>query len=45
VLSEEAFAELTREHPAIAIRLRSNLARELSHRLRKTTTMISQLEA
>lgn len=44
VLSEEAFHRLGREHPAIAIRLLTNLGRELSRRLRRANAMISELE-
>src|SRR5262249_21611329 len=44
VLSEEAFAALIVEHPVIAVRLLSNVARELSARLRHATRMISELE-
>jgi sulfate permease, SulP family len=45
VLSEEAFHQLGREHPAIAIRLLTNLGRELSRRIRRANAMISELES
>jgi SulP family sulfate permease len=44
VLSEEAFEALIAEHPLIAVRLLTNVARELSVRLRHATRMISELE-
>src|SRR5262245_10643700 len=44
VLSEDAFQALIAEHPLIAVRLLSNMARELSARLRHATRMISELE-
>ena len=44
VLSEDAFHALVRDHHAIAIKLLTNLGRELSRRLRRATAMISQLE-
>jgi len=44
VLSEDAFQALVAEHPVIAVRLLSNIARELSARLRHATRMISELE-
>ena len=44
VLDEAHFGALTREHPSIAIKLLTNLSRELSRRLRKANAMISQLE-
>ena len=44
VLSEEAFHRLGREHPAIAIRLLTNLGRELSRRIRRANAMMSELE-
>jgi anti-anti-sigma regulatory factor len=44
VLDEARFHALTREHPAIAVTLLTNLSRELSRRLRKANAMISQLE-
>lgn len=44
VLSEEAFEALIADHPLIAVRLLSNIARELSARLRNATRMISELE-
>jgi SulP family sulfate permease len=44
VLSEEAFGALGRDHPAIAIKILTNLGRELSRRLRRANAMISQLE-
>ena len=44
VLSAEAFDALTVDDPPIAIHLLSNLGRELSRRLRRTTAMVSQLE-
>jgi CRP-like cAMP-binding protein/ABC-type transporter Mla MlaB component len=44
VLDDAHFRALTDEHPSIAIRLLTNLSRELSRRLRKANAMISQLE-
>jgi hypothetical protein len=44
VLDDAHFRALTEEHPSIAIRLLTNLSRELSRRLRKANAMISQLE-
>ncbi len=44
VLDEARFRALTREHPSVAIKLLTNLSRELSRRLRKANAMISQLE-
>jgi len=44
VLDDAHFRALTSEHPAIAIKLLTNLSRELSRRLRKANAMISQLE-
>jgi sulfate permease, SulP family len=44
VLDDTCFRSLTREHPSIAIKLLTNLSRELSRRLRKANAMISQLE-
>ena len=44
VLTDDAFDVLTREHSGIAIKLLTNLARELSHRLRRATRMIYELE-
>jgi SulP family sulfate permease len=44
VLSEEAFHALVLDHHAIAIKLLTNLGRELSRRVRRTTAMILQLE-
>ena len=44
VLDDTCFRALTREHPSIAIKLLTNLSRELSRRLRKANAMISQLE-
>lgn len=43
-LTDDAFAVLTREHSGIAIKLLTNLARELSHRLRRATRTIYELE-
>ncbi|HTY79541.1 MAG TPA: SulP family inorganic anion transporter [Candidatus Bathyarchaeia archaeon] len=45
VLSEEAFHTLGRAHAAIAIKLLTNLGRELSGRLRRANAMISELES
>jgi anti-anti-sigma factor len=45
VLSEDAFHALSREHPVVAIKLLTNLGRELSRRLRRATAMISELES
>ena len=44
VLSDEAFGELVRDHHPIAIKLLTNLGRELSRRVRRANVMISQLE-
>ena len=44
VLSDEAYQALIAEHPLIAVRLLTNIARELSARLRNATRMISELE-
>jgi len=44
VLDDARFRALTDEHSSIAIRLLTNLSRELSRRLRKANAMISQLE-
>ena len=44
VLSDEAFGALVRDHHAIAIKLLTNLGRELSRRVRRANVMISQLE-
>ncbi len=44
VLSEDAFHALVRDHHAIAIKLLTNLGRELSSRVRRANAMISQLE-
>jgi SulP family sulfate permease len=44
VLDDVHFRALTNEHPSIAIKLLTNLSRELSRRLRKANAMISQLE-
>ena len=44
VLDDTCFRALTREHPSIAIKLLTNLSRELSRRLRKANAIISQLE-
>jgi SulP family sulfate permease len=44
VLSEDAFHALVRDHHAIAIKLLTNLGRELSRRVRRANAMISQLE-
>ena len=44
VLSEAAFHSLGRDHPAIAIRLLTNLGGELSRRIRRANAMVSELE-
>ena len=44
VLSDAAFDALVRDHHAIAIKLLTNLGRELSRRVRRANAMISQLE-
>jgi sulfate permease, SulP family len=44
VLPEDAFHALVGDHHAIAIKLLTNLGRELSRRIRRATAMISQLE-
>jgi CRP-like cAMP-binding protein len=44
VLSHDAFERLTRERTDVAIRLLTNLARELAARLRRANRAISQLE-
>ena len=43
VLTRGSFDQLTREHPAIAIKLLTNLGRELSSRLRRANRTIYQL--
>jgi sulfate permease, SulP family len=43
VLTRERFDELTRRHPAIAIKVLTNLGRELSSRLRRANRTIYQL--
>jgi len=43
-LSREQFAALSRDFPALAIKLLANLARELSGRLRRADRMIDELE-
>src|SRR5262249_33143724 len=43
-LSEEAFGALVAEHPLIAVSLLTNIARELSGRLRHATPRISEAE-
>lgn len=45
VLSEDAFHALGRDHAAIAIKLLTNLGRELSRRLRRANAMIAELES
>jgi CRP-like cAMP-binding protein/anti-anti-sigma regulatory factor len=44
VLSDEAFGALVRDHHPIAIKLLTNLGRELSRRVRRANVMMSQLE-
>lgn len=44
VMTYEPFTHLRADHPALAIRLMSNLGRELSSRLRRATRTIYQLE-
>lgn len=44
VLSDEAFGALVRDHHAIAIKLLTNLGRELSRRVRRANAMNAQLE-
>ena len=44
VLDDARFRAITRAHPSIAIKLLTNLSRELSRRLRKANAMISHLE-
>jgi sulfate permease, SulP family len=44
-LSEDGFEALTRTHPRIAIHLLMNIGAELSRRLRRSTTTVSQLES
>ena len=44
VLSEDAFHALGVEHPDIAIKILTNLGRELSRRIRRANAMISELE-
>jgi anti-anti-sigma factor len=44
VVTEELLERLRQEHPAIAIKLMSNLGRELSRRLRRANRTIYQLE-
>ena len=43
VLSHTSFETLTSDHPAIAIKLLTNLGRELSGRLRRANRTIYQL--
>lgn len=43
-LSDQKFAELSKEAPAVAIKLLSGLGRELSRRLRRANQTIHQLE-
>jgi CRP-like cAMP-binding protein len=43
VITREGFDRLTRDHPAIAIKLLTNLGRELSSRLRRANRTIYQL--
>jgi CRP-like cAMP-binding protein len=45
VLTEDAFDTLTREHGAIAIKVLTNLGRELSRRLRTASRTIYELES
>lgn len=45
ILTDEAFAALTRDHHAIAIKLLASLGRELGRRLRRANQTIYQLEA
>lgn len=45
VLTDEAYATLTRDHHAIAIKLLASLGRELGRRLRRANQTIYQLEA
>jgi len=44
VLSADAFHRLGAEHPGIAIKILTNLGRELSRRVRQANAMISELE-
>jgi MFS superfamily sulfate permease-like transporter len=44
VLDDTRFRAITGAHPSIAIKLLTNLSRELSRRLRKANAMISHLE-
>jgi CRP-like cAMP-binding protein len=44
VLSEDAFHALGESHPDIAIKILTNLGRELSRRVRRANAMISELE-
>jgi len=44
VLSERDFAALVHDHHAVAIKLLTGLARELSRRLRRATQTIYELE-
>jgi CRP-like cAMP-binding protein len=43
VLTRENFDKLTAEHPAVAIKLLTNLGREISGRLRRANRTIYQL--
>ena len=44
VMSQDTFGHLSHEHPALAIKLVTNLGRELSSRLRRANRTIYQLE-
>jgi hypothetical protein len=45
VLSQESFAALSNDAPAVAIKLLAGLGRELSARLRRANRTIYQLES
>ena len=45
ILTESAFATLRREHGGVAIKLLTNLGRELSQRVRRANRTIYELES
>jgi anti-anti-sigma factor len=44
VLRQDAFAEMMRDEPGVAVKLLANLAREISWRLRRANRMISEFD-